>query len=106
MTIFKHLFNRCAFIAMLLSLTIIDTTLFAQLTEEQQTQINQYDQLIKDYISKNQLKFASYYSNKKASVYLKAGSYQDAIDCYLKSVEYNDKLGNSLQNRIIYKNLA
>jgi serine phosphatase RsbU (regulator of sigma subunit) len=82
------------------------TTMHAQETEEQKQQIAQYDQLIKDYVSKSQLKLAAHYSNKKAAVYLKAGNYQNAIDTYLSSVEINEKIGNSQQTRIIYKNLA
>ncbi len=81
-------------------------SLYAQLSNEQQTQINQYTQFVKDYKTKNQFKIAAYYSNKRASVYLKAGNYQDAIDSYLESAAINDKVGNENDNKKIYNNVA
>jgi serine phosphatase RsbU (regulator of sigma subunit) len=106
MTIFKIILKLVTCVVFTWVITSGATTLHAQISDEQKNQLNQYDQLIKDYIAKNQMKQAAYYSNKKASVYLKAGSYQDAIDAYLQSVEINEKVGNSSQTRIIYKNLA
>ncbi len=79
---------------------------YAQLNSEQQNQINQYTQFVKDYKAKNQFKIAAYYSNKRASVYLKAGNYQDAIDSYLESAAINDKVGNETDNKKIYNNVA
>jgi len=102
----KRTFNLMALTIIMLLVLSKPSVLFAQISNEQKSQISQYNQLIKEYASKNQLKLAAYYSNKKANVYLKAGSYQDAIDSYLQSVDYNEKIGNSQQTRIIYKNIA
>lgn len=106
MAFFKGILNPIILLTITVYLTVSTQLLHAQVTDEQRSQISQYDQLIKDYVAKNQLRLAAYYSNKKASVYLKAGNYQDAIDSYLQSVEFNEKIGNSSQTRIIYKNLA
>ena len=78
----------------------------AQLSTEQQEQIDQYKLQIKDCKSKNQLKMASSYSNKCASIYLIAGNYQDAIDSYVESAQINDQIGNDLDNKKIYNNIA
>ena len=106
MTIFKKILNFVVPVVFTFVISSGASTLYAQITDEQKVQISQYDNLIKDYVAKNQLKLAAYYSNKKAAVYLKAGSYQDAIDCYLQSADFDEKVGNSAQTRIIYKNLA
>jgi serine phosphatase RsbU (regulator of sigma subunit) len=106
MTIFKKIVMIVVLAVCFLSITAGNTALYAQLTNEQRAQVNQYNQLIKDYILKNQQRLALFYSNKKAGVYLKAGSYQDAIDAYLQSAELAEKIGNFTQTRIIYKNLA
>jgi serine phosphatase RsbU (regulator of sigma subunit) len=106
MTIFKKILNIVVLVLIGQLIIAHYSILHAQITDEQKNQINQYNQLIKDYVSKNQLKLAAYYSNKKAAVFLKSGSYQDAIDSYMASIEFNDKTGNSTQTRIIYKNLA
>ena len=93
---------------MVITLFIIpmNSTISAQLNTEQQNQINQYNQLIKDNIAKKQVKIAAYYATKKASVYLKAGSYQDAINSYLEGAKYNDEIGNAISNTKIYNNVA
>lgn len=106
MSILKKILNVFFVVVIIQLISSTTYSLYAQLTNEQKSQINQYNQLVKEYTSKNQLKLAAYYSNKKANVYLKAGNYQDAIDSYLQSVEMNEKIGNSAQTRIIYKNLA
>ncbi len=82
------------------------TVIFAQLNTEQQNQVNQYNQLIKENTVKNQKKIAAYYATKKAGVYLKVGFYQDAIDSYLEAASLNEQIGNSSANTKIYNNVA
>ncbi len=82
------------------------STIYAQLSNEQENQINQYNQLIKDNTAKNQKKIAAYYATKKAGVYLKAGSYQDAINSYLEAASINEQIGKSSSNTKIYNNVA
>jgi len=106
MTIFNKIVNIV--IAVMVTMFIIaeNSIVIAQLSTEQQNQIKQYNQLIKDYAKKNKTKMAAYYSNKRAGVYLKAGNYQGAIDSYKESVILNEKIGNSTQTRKIYLNMA
>ena len=80
--------------------------LFAQLNAEQQELINQYTKQINDFKIKNQLKNAAHYSNKCAAIYLGAGIYQVAINFYLESSQLNDQIGNDIDNKKIYNNMA
>ena len=105
-TFFKKILNIVTFVVLCNIVIAQQSLLFAQINSEQQNQIKQYEQLIKDNKSKKQLKIAAYYATKKASVYLKAGFYQDAIDCYLEAAKYNDQAGKSSANTKIYNNVA
>jgi len=78
----------------------------AQLNAEQQELIKQYSQKIKDYKASNQLKEAANYSNKRAFIYLGAGKYEDAISSYIESTELNIRIGNDVDNKKIYNNIA
>lgn len=106
MTFFQKILNIVSLTMILFLIIGEHDQLFAQLNSEQQNQIAQYNQFIKDYSTKNQFKIAAYYSNKRASVYLKAGNYQDAIDSYLESAAMNDKIKNETDNKKIYNNIA
>jgi tetratricopeptide (TPR) repeat protein len=81
-------------------------SLYAQLGSEQQNQVNQYNQLIENYIAQSQQKVASYYATKKAVVYINAGDNQKAIDSYLEASQLNTSIGNDLANIKIYNNIA
>lgn len=81
-------------------------SLFAQLSTEQQEQIKQYSQKIKDFKANNQLKEAANYCNKRAFVYLGGGKYEEAISSYIESAEMNSKIGNDIDNKKIYNNIA
>jgi len=105
-TFFQKILNIVSLTMILFLIIGEHDQLFAQLNSEQQNQIAQYNQFIKDYSTKNQFKIAAYYSNKRASVYLKAGNYQDAIDSYLESAAMNDKIKNETDNKKIYNNIA
>jgi len=106
MTILKKIVNFVITTAIVMTVAGENCRLFAQLNSEQQNQVNQYGQLVKEYKGKNQQKMAAYYSNKKAGVYLKAGMYQDAIESYLESAQLNDQVGNDVENKKIYNNVA
>ncbi len=80
--------------------------LYAQLSSEQQNQVDQYNQLIENYIAQNQQKVASYYATKKAGVYINAGNNEKAIESYLEASQLNSRIGNDLANVKIYNNVA
>ncbi len=81
-------------------------SLYAQLGNEQQNQVNQYNQLIESYIAQSQQKIASYYATKKALVYMNAGDNEMAIESYLEASQLNTSIGNDLANIQIYNNIA
>ncbi len=78
----------------------------AQLNQEQQEQIKKYARQIENYKASNQLKEASLYLNKSASIYLKAGIYQEAINAYSESAQLNEQLRNDADSKKIYNNIA
>jgi len=106
MTFFQKTIQFILSFTFFLLLTAENHVVVGQITSEQQEEINQYKLQIKDYKSKNQLKTAANYSNKCASIYLRAGNYQEAINSYLESVQINDQIGNDLDNKKIYNNIA
>ena len=106
MTFIKKIVKFVLITTLMLYVLGVNGYLYAQLDNEQQNQINQYNSLIKENKTKNQLKVAAYYSNKKAAVYLKVGMYQDAINSYLESAQFNEQIGNETDNKKIYNNVA
>ncbi|MFN8258739.1 MAG: SpoIIE family protein phosphatase [Bacteroidales bacterium] len=107
MTFFQKILNFVS-LTMILFVFIAGSPihLYSQLNNEQQNQIKQYNQIINEYKAKNQLKMAVHYSNRKASVYLNARMYQEAIDSYIESADLNDKAGNDANNLKIYNNIG
>jgi tetratricopeptide (TPR) repeat protein len=95
-----------SFILSLIIILLSDVSVFAQLNNEQKSLVNQYAQQVKNYKANNQLKEASLYLNKSASVYLKAGIYQEAIDAYSESAQLNEQIGNDADSKKIYNNIA
>ncbi len=106
MSFFQKTMLFVLFVTIILVITAENNLIIAQLSSEQQEQINQYKIKIKDCKSSNQLKMAASYSNKCASIYLMAGDYQDAINSYVESAQINDQIGNDLDNKKIYNNIA
>ncbi|MFN8254562.1 MAG: tetratricopeptide repeat protein [Bacteroidales bacterium] len=79
---------------------------YSQISTQQQDQINQNNKYILNYKSNGQYKDATVYLNRNASIYLKAGEYQKAIDCYVESGQLNEKIGNDADNKKIFNNIA
>ncbi len=92
--------------AILLIMTAELNLCFAQLNNDQKKLIAQYTTNIKEFRAKKQFKEAAYYSNKCAFIYVGVGNYEQAIDSYLESVDLNEKIGNDLDNKKIYNNIA
>ncbi len=73
---------------------------------EQQNQLNQYASLITDYKKKGEYRLVGYYLYKSASVHLKAGEHQNAIDKYLQAAKYYEQIGSYTNKKKIYSNIA
>ncbi len=78
----------------------------AQLTIEQNNQINQYSSLITDYKKQGKYRMVAYYMYKSGSVYLKAGEHANAIEKFKESADYYEQIGSFSNKKKIYSNIA
>ena len=78
----------------------------AQLSAEQQNQINQYKELIAGYEKNNDLRLAGYYQYKIGTVYLNSGDYRKTIAEFKTAAEYYEKAGSYNNKKKIYSNIA
>jgi len=106
MTNFKLLLKILYFIVLFSTIQLENGYLIAQLSSEKQTQINQYNNLIKGYNKQGQYRLAAHYHNKSALVYLKANLYNKAIDSYKESAKLNEKAGKYTEKSKVYINIA
>ena len=106
MTLITKILHRTLLFTLLLLITLSGSNLYAQLSNEQKNQLNQYSQLIKDYKKKGQIREAAYYTYKSGTVYLAGGEQQNAINKFLESANYYEQIGSYSNKKKIYSNIA
>jgi len=106
MTFFLKILQKLLFAVVLLFFVFSETSLYAQLSSEQQNQLNQYTTLVKDYKNQKKFRMVAYYLYKSGSVYLKAGKHSNAIDKFKESADYYEQIGSYSNKKKIYSNIA
>jgi len=106
MTFFLKILQKLLFAVVLLFFVFSETSLYAQLSSEQQNQLNQYTTLVKDYKNQKKFRMVAYYLYKSGSVYLKAGEHSNAIDKFKESADYYEQIGSYSNKKKIYSNIA
>jgi len=91
---------------LLLVFVFSETKLAAQVSSEQQSQLNQYASLVNDYKKQKKYRMVGYYLYKSGSVYLKAGQHQNAIDKFMESAQFYEQIGSYSNKKKIYSNIA
>ncbi|MEN8122575.1 MAG: tetratricopeptide repeat protein [Bacteroidota bacterium] len=82
------------------------SAVYAQISSDQQTELNKYETLVNNFKNQKNYKMVGYYLYKSAAVYLKAGEHQNAINMYLESARYYEQIGNYNNKKKIYSNIA
>ncbi|MEN8122794.1 MAG: tetratricopeptide repeat protein [Bacteroidota bacterium] len=106
MTFSHKILQKILFGILLLFFVFSEAMVSAQISSEQQNQLNQYASLINDYKKQKKYRMVGYYLYKSGSVYLKAGEHQNAIDKYLESAQYYEQIGSYSNKKKIYSNIA
>lgn len=106
MTLITKILHRALPTALLLLITLSGTELYAQISNEQKNQLNQYTQLIKDYKKQGKYREVAYYIYKSGTVYLAGGEQQNAIDRFLESADYYEQIGSYSNKKKIYSNIG
>jgi len=90
-----------------LLLFLISSKLFSQnLTSQNQTEIEQYKELVSKNRAEGNLSEAANYLNKIAYIYWEGYIYKEAIDYFNQSLEINISIGNNNAVKSIYLNLG
>ena len=106
MTFIIKILHTKLFLVVLLLAGIADSGLYAQISNEQKNQLNQYENLIKDYKKQGKFREVAYYTYKSGTVYLTANERRKAIDKFLESAEYYEQIGSYSNKKKIYSNIG
>jgi len=105
-TLITKILHRTLSLTLLLLITLSGTELYAQISNEQKNQLNQYTQLIKDYKKEGKYREVAYYTYKSGTVYLAGGEQQNAIEKFIESADYYEQIGSYSNKKKIYSNIA
>jgi len=89
-----------------LSILISESSINAQVSPDQQIELNKYDSHIANLKKQKKYKMVGYYLYKSASIYLRVGEHQKSIDKFLESAQYYEQIGNYNNKKKIYSNVA
>jgi serine phosphatase RsbU (regulator of sigma subunit) len=76
------------------------------LSPEKQEQVERYKELVSRYKLANNNQQTVFYLNKIAFIYWENGSLKDAIQYFLESIPFNEKINNYADIKTIYSNVA
>lgn len=106
MTFSLKILQKILFSILLLFFVFNETKVAAQISSEQQNQLNQYASLVNDFKKQKKYRMVGYYLYKSGSVYLKAGEHQNAINKFMESAKYYEQIGSYSNKKKIYSNIA